>query len=259
MHKLNIEIHPYASKFLSPRYHISQTTFTNIRDDKMEKFQEKCEACGKTDTKMELHESGIYENNCYVFDGFYLLCQKCHDMVHCVNMSSNQTGITNQHIDWTWKDYEMSKYSLFKSKLNLSTHLWKSFDNVFRFMMNDKVSADYSRVAEYGLTPENLKNGFDKRYNHFVARIRFMVWYLDWRSLNEKYRTKNEIQIDRYYAQYNEKEKVKQYEGMLKEEHLKHEKFYTENWDVLQTSKHPERERVMVEYADTIKLQPVKC
>lgn len=250
MRKLNIEIHPYSRKGLAPRYHITQTLFRNIRSDKMVKFNQCCEACGETDSKMELHEAATIKNRTYVLDGFYLLCRKCHDMVHCINISSNRFGVNKNTIDYTFKKaYDIKGRSIFNTKALFDAHVDTAFDRVFDFMMADQVSCDYSKAAKYGLDPKNLHDAFNRNYNHFACRISYMANYLWWFFKREEIGMK----VDQtFYDQYAKKKKVKDRIAILHQEYMQHKAYYDDN-KVLYGISCPEREKVILDYADIMK------
>lgn len=250
MHKLNIEIHPFSSKGLSPRYHLTQTQFRNIRQNKMIEFNGCCENCGKSEGKIELHEGGIYKNKCYTFSGFYLLCEKCHDMVHCINVSSNRFGVPKREVSYICKHkYDIKKYSKFKSKAKFEKHVYKIFEDVFKFMMADMVTCDYSMIKNYGLDPAHLTESFNRKYDHFSCRIRYIAYYAWWYSL----RKQNGIEMDKYFwLNYKDKKKTKKYLSKIHNEYLKHQEFYN-NKQVFLDAAGPEREKLILEYSEVMK------
>lgn len=253
MRKLNIEIHPYSRKDLSPRYHISKSMFTDLRDDKMEEFNACCETCGYADSKMELHESATIMDRTYILDGFYLLCQKCYDMVHCINISTNRFGVDRNTLDYLWKhEYDIKGRSMFKTKATFDKHVSNAFDQVFGFMMADQVSCDYSIAAKYGLDPKILKRGFEANYNHMACRIRYMLYCIEWMRHRDK---SNDPTLEqRFYDMFDHQGKVKGRRSAVQAEYLKHKDYYDGNM-VLYGVSCPEREKLIFAYAETMKLQ----
>lgn len=224
----------------------------------MEKLNEQCEGCGKTECKMELHEAATFKNKTYIFNGFILLCQHCHDMVHCINISSNLLGVNKNTIDFIWSErcswngkYNVKKQSLFKTKAAFSKHVYQSFNQVFDFMMADSVSCDYSNVAKYGFDPKLFSESFKKRYNHFVARIRYMAWYLNWFFLREKTGLNTD---QRFYDLYYNQTKVKEYQSVLHNEYLKHKDYYDDDKITFGPSS-AERDQMILDYAEVMKQQ----
>lgn len=252
MLKLNIEIHPYATKGLAPRYLISKTKFRRIRDDKMAELDGRCEACEESDIKMELHEAAAIMDRTYVFGGFFLLCQKCHKTVHCVK-STNRLETVRDNADWTWiwSRHDIKGRSRFGTKAELSKHVHEAFDQVLDFTMADRVSCDYSAAAQYGLDPDVLKAGFESGYDHFASRILFMADSLDWLFEQDRMRAAN----PEVYVRHPDGKRLKKLKSILRAEYLGHMDYYDANKDVLFGKDSPEREKIILEYAETMRNQ----
>lgn len=214
----------------------------------MMKTKCRCEACGKIESKMELHESGQIKNKKYVFKGFYFLCHKCHDIVHCIQLGSmNRLGPEKRWLNWIWKrEYKARKYGSFKTKAEFDKHIYKSIDQVFEFMMADSVDCDYSRAEKYGLDPDQLRASFHDKYNHFECRIKCVGDYI----CSVADRGPGFIKAhDESYSRYAHPEKAKKWHTMILGEYLRHEEFYKNKRTLYNMLDKPERKGVVEQYA----------
>lgn len=245
MYRLNLEIYPFATKGLSPRHHVSQHTFKKIRLGKISESGGKCQTCEKKRGRMELHEAGEIIDSRYVFKGFHLLCQPCHDAVHSIQFGyMNRLGPGKFSLDHVWnRQCEMRKHGRFKSRSEFGRHACKVFDEAFKFMMADQVSCDYSAAAEYGLNPRDLERSFGMRYNHFSCRIRYVL---------ECLRFSPDMEKSEAYEMYSDPQKALIHQSMLHEEYVRHKHFYDTNATVFVKASH-EREKAILDYAETMK------
>jgi len=242
MYKLKCEIYPYAAKYLAPRYHISAHFFSKIRKQKIKEFGGRyCEACNQLVEKAELHEGFTITNNCYYFEGFFLLCVPCHDALHFEKVGEHINDIQYFQSYWTFDEEffpsRMSKYSIYKNSIEFMNHKKLVSDNTFNFTMSNVVTANYEKVADYGLSPDSIFKSFIKNYNHYDCRLRYMYFE------NFKNPNSGSYKFDELIKNY---EHVNRYTSVLLSEYVKHIIFYiqynilSENWKVEQSSEKKE-------------------
>lgn len=238
-YRLGIEISPFSP--LSPRHYIRESQFNKIRNKKIKAHDGKCECCDRSDIRIELHEGFTIKNNTYTFDGFYLLCTLCHDLVHCVTIDSTLDSKSEKDFlhYWRWKK-EIHKYSKYKSVEDFAKGAIKVLDNTFNFIMSKNISTDYSEIKKYGVSLTEFKDSFKKKFSH-TGRIKLILTSLR--------------HIRMTIRQYeNTTSGLSKYQLALYDEYLKYQKLYTENEDrilgIHRSNK--ERQKLISDLADAI-------
>jgi 5-methylcytosine-specific restriction endonuclease McrA len=82
--KLQIELVP-ATVWESSLYRLMpEEAWNNIRNGFIKEHGRKCQVCGETEGKMNLHEVWKYDdvNHIQKLDGLILLCEMCHHVKH---------------------------------------------------------------------------------------------------------------------------------------------------------------------------------
>lgn len=174
IYKLKPEIPCFGP--LAPRYFMSKHSFSGIYKKKVLKLEEKkCEACGKTNGLIDLHESFSIRQRRYIFEGFYFLCRYCHmNLVHyiqCYHLDLNEAKLSNF---WNKETVFRSK-SIFKKKDSFIQYSFECLNNVIDFIFSDAISADYGKTQEVGLDSNEVYEKFYKTYDHFDSRLRFLL------------------------------------------------------------------------------------
>lgn len=82
--KLEIELVPSTVWYSSLHNLLPRKVWDNIRKEIIKENGSRCQVCGETAGKMNLHEVWKYddENHLQKLDGFILLCTMCHHVKH---------------------------------------------------------------------------------------------------------------------------------------------------------------------------------
>jgi len=82
--KLEIELVPSTVWYSSLHNLLSRKVWDNIRNEIIQQNGSKCQTCGDTERKMNMHEIWKYDDEKHVqkLEGFILLCTMCHHVKH---------------------------------------------------------------------------------------------------------------------------------------------------------------------------------
>jgi len=135
--KLEIELVPSTIWFSSLHNLLPRKVWDRIRKGIIEENGGKCQICGETKGRMNLHEIWKYDDKKHIqgLEGFAILCDKCHHVKHIglAGILANQGKLDyNEMIKHFCKvngckneDFENHKKKAFEIWRQRSEHQWK--------------------------------------------------------------------------------------------------------------------------------------
>ena len=148
--KLEIELVPSTVWHSSLHNLLPRKVWDNIRNDIIKENGSKCQICGETEGKMNLHEIWKYDDEKHIqkLEGFILLCTMCHHVKHIglAGILASQGKLDYDDVVdhfckvniCTKKDFENHEKTAFETWRKRSQHPWKQdFGKYKEFISNE--------------------------------------------------------------------------------------------------------------------------
>lgn len=149
--KLSVELVP-STVWYSSLYRLLPTEVWNdIRNEIIRQNGRKCQICGETEGKMNLHEIWKYDdaNHVQKLEGFILLCEMCHHVKHIglAGILANEGKLDYDEVmkhfcrvnNCSKTDFKKHVDEAFETWGERSKHSWKQdFGKYQEFVKNEK-------------------------------------------------------------------------------------------------------------------------
>ena len=135
--ELTIELVPSTVWYSSLYRLLPREVWDKIRNEIIKNNGRKCQVCGETEGKMNLHEIWEYDDVKHVqkLDGFILLCEMCHHVKHIglAGILANEGKLDYNEViehfckvnDCTKKEFEKHRTEAFDVWQKRSEYEWK--------------------------------------------------------------------------------------------------------------------------------------
>lgn len=135
--KLEIELVPNTVWYSSLHNLLPRKVWENMRNEIIREHGKKCQVCGETEGRMNLHEIWKYDDEKHIqkLEGFTLLCDMCHHVKHIglAGILANQGKLDYNEVvehfckvnGCTKKDFENHKRTAFETWRKRSEQQWK--------------------------------------------------------------------------------------------------------------------------------------
>jgi predicted house-cleaning noncanonical NTP pyrophosphatase (MazG superfamily) len=135
--ELTIELVPSTVWYSSLYRLLPREVWDKIRNETIKNNGRKCQVCGETEGKMNLHEIWEYDDVKHVqkLDGFILLCEMCHHVKHIglAGILANEGKLDYNEViehfckvnDCTKKEFEKHRTEAFDVWQKRSEYEWK--------------------------------------------------------------------------------------------------------------------------------------